>query len=695
MTLLVEQYRRLDRVQRTRWFRIAASAAMLLACVAVFGVVLRGSHRLDRERAALADVLYDTANDMARNREAARTLRETGTIVADGIVFGGPQWKGRADLFVHPEAGVIAAQAALMRGLLLERVPTWVPAFLLEQPRTSWVLAIVITAWLQLIIWMGVTVAFLLTLLGTGAAVALCWRLGSERWMLSVAGIGVLTFTYVLCIRGLMLLLQFPLQPLAVAHTIVKESTRLRIALVFIVLLLVGLPLIPLVFIDDAAPLRFRIQSFISASMRWTFGLAAVMTLLLACASVAFEIRDRQIWQLVTKPMARLNYLLGKWIGIIGINLVIVLVAGVSIFLYTQYLRNQNVASGPEGQLDRLAVEEQILTARIGVKPAYETLSDEQVRTLVEDHITGDAELMKKHDEGTLSMNVWRGIAGEVIAEHRRKQRVIPPFDPRSDTSRTYVFSGLDHAGAMNAPLTLKYRFFIGQSSEHERYPVAFVFNDDPQQFYEEQYTPTVTDTRIIRPGLVQPDGTLTVSIINLPSPTAKVAQSMSFEEKDFEILFKADTFEMNFLRALLVTWIKLTFLAMLGLACATFLSFPVACLLSFTIYFAALIGPFMTASLFHYAPERLQGSDWTSLRWVFTWLFENTVYGISSASSTVLSTFGDVNPTQSLVEGRLISWAALGEACWRIGILWCGVTLIVGHLVFRKRELATYSGQG
>ena len=58
----------------------------------------------------------------------------------------------------------------------------------------------------------------------------------------------------------------------------------------------------PRVPVDPDAPLRYRVQTFISRSMGLSFVFAACMTLFLACGTVAFEIRDRQIWQVVSKP---------------------------------------------------------------------------------------------------------------------------------------------------------------------------------------------------------------------------------------------------------------------------------------------------------------------------------------------------------------------------------------------------------
>ncbi len=54
---------------------------------------------------------------------------------------------------------------------------------------------------------------------------------------------------------------------------------------------------------------------------------------------------------------------------------------------------------------------------------------------------------------------------------------------------------------------------------------------------------------------------------------------------------------------------------------------------------------------------------------------------------------YGEMNPTESLIDGRMLSWGSLAQGS---GLL-VGVTaviLTVGAVIFRRRELATYSGK-
>jgi hypothetical protein len=54
---------------------------------------------------------------------------------------------------------------------------------------------------------------------------------------------------------------------------------------------------------------------------------------------------------------------------------------------------------------------------------------------------------------------------------------------------------------------------------------------------------------------------------------------------------------------------------------------------------------------------------------------------------------YADLRPTGRLVDGLRLSWA---DVSWGVAVLslCTAVLYVVGVLVFRRRELATYSGQ-
>jgi hypothetical protein len=753
--LLLNLYRRLDWIQNHRWFLVSASIAMALLCAGIFGTLLQTSYSLHEQRRTLI-VALDGQSHLNYDEHAV-SLRERGEVVIDGRVFRLNILAGETER-LFDSRGYLISIPIVIEDMLSDQIPRWAPAWLLDQPETTWLLAAVAFIWLQLIIWMRISLPFVLTLIGTLIPVLFLWQFDLYQPMLAVAGMGLLVFTYVLLSRVAMELLSGELvgllvmglviglllgvgagtgivhgvnwvsgllgmgeaipdavaqivymvtaiagvgvtvmlflshdgakQAFSVAHTVIKEASRSRISLVFIILLLLALPMIPL-WLDPEVPLRYRIQTFISRSLSLTFVLAACMTVFLSCATVAFEIRDRQIWHLMTKPLSRFNYLIGKWLGVVSVNLILLLVAGVSIFTFVQYLRATPVAPGMQGQLDALQVETEVLTARVAIIPDYHHLDEEQVRERRQQYIERHPELAILDQ---VPIDKQREIDEEIQRRHLAGQRSIWP-----GLGREFLFTGLDRAKEIGAPLTLRYRFWILKSDQHATFPAGIVFNNDERTAREVTYVPSMVHVSTIPSEFIRDDGTLLVTIYNLHEmlPGQQGTGAINFDMNDLELLYKVDNFEINFLRAMLVTWTKLAFLAILGIACATFLSFAVACLLTFTIFLAGSIAPFLAIALLEYHVVPAQHVDWSDVAMVIQWAFTSFIYMIADGLVFLLGAFGEVKPMQDLVEGKFIPWSEVLLGFLRIGMLWSGAALLVGYFVIRSRQLAIYSGQG
>jgi hypothetical protein len=480
----------------------------------------------------------------------------------------------------------------------------------------------------------------------------------------------------------------------AVAHVLIRESVRQKISLAFIILLLVILPLIP-IWIDPSEPLRYQIQNFLSDSMSLVYVLAACMTLILGCATVSFEIRDRQIWQLITKPMGKLEYLLGKWVGLLVLNMILLSIGGLSIFSFTEYLRNRPTAD----PMDAMVVADEVLTARVGVLPVFDSLSNEAVRDRVDNEIDNNAILKDEIASGERRMNdVRRQLARQVRREHLDQQRSIPPTtleDGAELDVPTYSFAGLGSARSSGGNLTLRYEFHIGRSESTDHYPVIFNFPDIGQQI-EQIYVPAQWHSVLVPSSWVNDDGELKVQILNggfsqSPSETTLMffanGATLFFDPDGFEVMWQASTFETNFLRAMLINLIKLSFLGMLGIVAATFLSFPIAVMLAFTVFAGGSLAPFISMSMDQFRIDYEAIFPVRAAQWL--------IIIIAQSAEWLLRPFGEASPNSRVIEGRLVPWGGVIRDFLQLGILWCGIVLMVGWAVFRRRELATYSGNG
>jgi hypothetical protein len=173
----------------------------------------------------------------------------------------------------------------------------------------------------------------------------------------------------------------------------------------------------------------------------------------------------------------------------------------------------------------------------------------------------------------------------------------------------------------------------------------------------------------IIIPAQVIPEhGHLAVAFQNAPMNNTVIF----FPPDGIEVLYEADTFTANFIRVTLLIFLRLIFLACLGILASTFLSFPVAILLCLVLFSTACVSGFVIES-FSFLSENVGFFYTYTIKWMVQ----------------LLPQFDKYNPTKFIVPGLLLSWQALGKcAAVMVGIK-AFLMLIFALIIFSYREIA------
>jgi len=656
--------------------RLAIVSALVgIGILAAGSPVLVTSIKLVRERQAIISRLSE-ANLRERNPVTVELLEQS-SVTVGSRTYSAAQLRQIGEQLFDKSSGKLLYSEQIADLFIGPQMPEWAPPAILNTGGVVLVLLLgaVIGSGAVLLGLAPLLVAVFLAALA-GSSIAL---LGGNMGMLvAIAGMVVLITGYGVLSRLLLRMLSGPRPASAVANIVVRESTRRWYTGAFILVLLVVLPLVPLAI--DAGPLRYRIQAFLSWSLGVTFGLAGLLTLVLSCATVAFEIRDRQIWQTLTKPVDRLRYILGKWAGVVLVNAVLLIVSGVSILLFVEYMRTQKA----QDFMDETAVRDEVLVARVGAPPSYIEPTRDEVRQVVDGLIAADPTLQSDIDQKIKSeADVRRSLSEQVRRDFFSAQRMVPAGE-----TRTFVFRGLERARALQSNPTLSFLLHIGASNPHEQHPVIIRFKDGT--WVDRIYVPAQRHAQIIPWQYIDADGTLTIELMNLGVRDDNFypgTGTINWDTSGIEVLFKVGAFEPNFARALLLEWVKLSFLAMLGICCATILNFPVALLFTATVYLIGTLSPFLAIALeFYY----IDPNDYWLVR-----AFQGVVKAVAMAAHFALSGFGEVSGSTLLVEGRLVPWASVGKAFAIIGVIWTGAAAFIGWLLFKRKEIAIYSGHG
>lgn len=663
----------LNRLQQARGFKIAASILVVaLALTAIFSYVIVVS---GPAKQALQDQF---AGEEAAFAEYEVQLREQRDILQQQP--DGPSQAEafeQAELDLSAERSLLEQQQRVLQSIVSAR----------QSPMGFAVGVFVLMALHLVVIWLSLGLTYL-ALYTIAAAIAgplmLMEQTASFGYLL--IGVVILTAAFAALLQGLRLALSAPHPVFAIARNVMAEAVRMKISLLFIVLVIFGLAALP-GLLDPNEELRYRVQSFLQYATGGTYALVAMLTVFFSVATVTFEQREKVIWQTVTKPVSAMQYIFGKWLGVVVLNAAILGVCASGIFLFTEYLRNQpaigessayalDVTGDSVISEDRRLLETRVLTARvlIDAEPSIEPDDPafiESASEYIEQIRVQDPEF------GRTEAAVSEALTSLYTDVQRRYRTIFPGGD------QVYVFTGLEEAKKRGSLLGLRFNVDAGGNDPSKTVRLTFQAANQPPQIRESilGFPQTLT----IGPWAIDDDGVLGIRIINGDIERG-VANDIpiSFPEKDGLILdYAVGGFRMNFMKVAFVLWCKLAFLAMVGVFAGTFLSFPVASLITIFILIAAESAGYLISSLQGWGIRSREGE---------LQLWRAAVSLIATQVGRAFQIYAELKPTTRLVEGVYLPWYSVAGGLAFIGG-WITVLYFAAVYAFRRRELAIYSG--
>jgi len=544
-----------------------------------------------------------------------------------------------------------------------------------------------------LFVWLGLGLTYLgVTLVIALVGVPLMLSPGTAAFGALIIAGGQLVLSFAVLLRGASMALSGSHPVLAIARNVLSEAVRMKLSLLFIAMLILGLIFLPTV-LNGEQPLRFRVQGFLQYANMITFGLVAMLVLFFGVATVAFEQRDKIIWQTMTKPVAAWQYVLGKWLGVVVLAAVLLLVSAAGVFLFTEGLRRTPAvgevrAYEPMDEAramteDRMILETRVLTARRSVFPSLPfNARDPGFDDAVERRIADE----QRQGEFNPTPGDRVRFRAEAVQQAAAEYRSI---DPRTEGMEEFVFSGLGEAKEKNIPLTLQYKIDAEGNRPDVFYNLTFAFNDG-SMVGPRRTGLGFAHTLSVSPRYIDDNGVLRLQVVNgsLEATNGVLGlvgntNSIVFPPDGLEISYQVGTFRGNFLRVQSVQWVKLAFLAMVAVCSATFLSFPVACLISVGVFFLAQSSGWVQGALPGWGTTTTTG-DFDAFRWA--------IYHFSDFISGLFTVYHDLQPTRRLSDGRLLGWGTVANGVSVLGLI--GVVIYaMGVYAFRSRQLAVYSG--
>src|SRR5215204_1909349 len=123
---------------------------------------------------------------------------------------------------------------------------------------------------------------------------------------------------------------------LAIAFLTWKAAFRFRLFWVLAILLLGSVVVLPLLIKDDGTARGFT-QILLTYTLAVITSLLGVATLWLACGILAKDIEECQLQMVAVKPIPRWQIWLGKWLGLMMLNLALLFLSGASVYVLLQW----------------------------------------------------------------------------------------------------------------------------------------------------------------------------------------------------------------------------------------------------------------------------------------------------------------------------------------------------------------------
>ncbi len=398
--------------------------------------------------------------------------------------------------------------------------------------------------------------------------------------------------------------------------------------------------------------------------------LLGLSTLWLSCGTLARDIEECQIQVVATKPIARWQIWIGKWLGIVSLNAALLAISGACVYGLLQWRATKLPVA------EQKNLREQVLVARGSAK---EKSHDAEI----------DAEAAQVLRERLKSSPVTTADLPEVQRQIREQVKADFQLVPPSYSREWQIDLGFAKNYLRDQPLQLRVKFNAAQRSASGTYLALWqVGVPGTTNFWRTESPMSLAPDTVhefqIPPNLFDTNGVMTIVFVN-PNETALLFPL----EDGMEVLYPEGGFALNFARGLGIILCWMALLAALGLAAASFLSFPVAAFFSLAMMVVGLSSGTLSDAIG--SGTIAAGNE------------ETGVMGHSGADMVLIPMFKamlsviklveNFSPIDALSSGRAIPWSELGLAFGQIVLLAGGILALAGIALFQRRELATAQG--
>jgi ABC-type transport system involved in multi-copper enzyme maturation permease subunit len=479
-----------------------------------------------------------------------------------------------------------------------------------------------------------------------------------------------------------------------VAATVLDEAIRMRSATALVAVFIGLVPALPLL-IDPTERLAYRVQFLIG----WTLGgsglILGLLTIFLACGSVCGDIESGRIHMTLSKPLHRWEYLVGKWLGIILYDLLLVVVAGMGCTLLAWLLAR----SGAVDAADRVVADCEVLVARRSLEPEPDRPEEYAAA------IAAAIQRLEADDPEAFAIDP-ESARRRIRQEYAQQWHTVT-----ADMETTFVFRGLGTRGDAGKRVQLQFEPRVTNVDvDLVDVRMAVWLNGRPWPMQDGRHVELTLASRarhvfdLPEEALAgSPDLRVRIANRNLVPPGETRPTAITLPPGDGMRLFvRVGGFVPNLVGGLLIMWAKLVLIAAVGVAAGAVFDLPLAILTSLVFFVTAHGSGFIGEALGSYnvvadsAWGRTVERMWYASRFIQAGrtydAFRMLLGFVSDGLVRLLPTFSADRSVARLATGTVIPLGDVLRALLLFGIVYPLAVGLASWWVFDRRDLVRSS---
>jgi len=466
------------------------------------------------------------------------------------------------------------------------------------------------------------------------------------------------------------------MQVWTIARQMIAEGVRMKIALVFFVLILAIVFGLPFSIVGDSS-LTGAVQSFMSYSLMTTGLLLGILTIFMS-RSLSDEFVHHQMFLVVTKPVSRWQVIVGKWLGMCLLNAAFLLFAGASMYGMVHYIKWTYPPQ--DGKFDEKELTEEVLVARHAQEsnvPDFHALAEAEYQR--------DLEQGKYEQQPIFDPHMQRK---NLASKYEARWRVIGPYE-----TREFLFDNILCDRSPDKEIQIRYKADVSGYERDEIFRAVWRIGDREKgtASYELHVRHVINRFHTMRvpSDAVAEDHTLKVTMVNVNPFEGELQKgnALHIRKSDgIQVLFIVGSFEWNLMRLLTMMMCKLMFLGAVALLMTTVFSYPVACLTSFTVYSLAGMRSFLEEAM-----DFITDRDLSMFASISEFAIHSVAY-LYNMVQWVVPSFSRYDAVEDFVNGRNVSLVWVLSAIGELVVIKTVIILGLAIFFFYRREVAEVS---